>query len=167
MKKPPARREVPPRSSNNTKRRLYDIMGNSELAALFGGMRYEGSSKHKRHPHLFGLAPFQGDRGDRTLCDTHAGFGPDDSARIASLLARAQAASLVGNFIWTIDDNGWIYELAVTNIAQKQYHGYPLRPGEAIAQQVFSRFDAWARMRGSPLDAAAAAACKSFYGFRP
>ena len=167
MKKPPTRREVPPRSSDNTKRRLYDIMDSDQLAALFADMNYEGSSKHKLHPHLFGLAPFRGDRGDRTLCDTHAGFGPNDRARVLKLLGRARSASLVGNFIWTIDDNGWIYELAVTNVAQKQYHGYPLRPGEAICQPVFSRFEAWVRLGGSQPDADAAGACKSFYGFRP
>ncbi len=150
MKKPQPRREVPPRSNENTKRRLYDIMESSQLAALFDGMKYEGSPKHKRHPHLFGLTPFRGERDDRTLCDTHAGFGPDDRARIMRLLGRAQSASLVGNFIWTIDDNGWIYELTVTNISQNQHHGYPLRPGEAITQQVFSRFEAWASPSYSP-----------------
>lgn len=166
MKKPKPRLDIPPRSNDNLKRKLHEILGANELAALFAGMAYEGSSKHKQNPHLFGLEPFRGDRGDRTLCDTHAGFRPADMARIPGMITRAQAASLVGNFIWTVDDNGWIYEMAVTNIGLKQYHGYPVRPSEAIAEKVFLRFRAWAELHGSPQDVAAAKACQSFYGFR-
>lgn len=167
MKKPKPRIDIPPRSNSNQKRKLHDIKPAAELAALFDGLAYEGSSKHKQNPHLFGLEPFCGDRGDRTLCDAHAKFGLSDRSRIPTLLDRARNASLVGNFVWTIDDNGWIYELAVTNREQKQYHGYPLRPNEAIAEKVFIRFRDWAALSGSEQDQAAARACERFYGFRP
>jgi len=141
-------------------------MDGDQLAALFDGLVYEGSPKHKLHPHVFGLSPFRGERGDRTLCDRHAGFGPDAMSRIPRLLGRARAASLVGNFLWTIDDNGWVYELAVTNKTLKQYHGYPLRPSDAITEKVFARFRAWATLHGWPIDTAASRACQGFYGFR-
>jgi hypothetical protein len=166
MKKPRTRPDIPPRSNDNRKRKLFEIMDSDRMKALFHEFICEGSSKHKQHPHLFGLEPFRGDRGDRTLCDRHAGFNPADISRIPRLLGRAQSASLVGSFMWTVDDNGWIYELAATNSAQNQYHGYPLRPSEAIAEQMFRRFDAWARLHGSSADVAAARACTSFYGFR-
>ncbi len=166
MKKPKPRLDIPPRSNDNRKPKLYEVMDTEALAALFDGMTYEGSSKHKQLPHLFGLEPFRGDRGDRTLCDRHAAFRPSDFARVPRMLARARAASLVGNFIWTVDDNGWIYELAITNAGLNQYHGYPLRPSEAIAEKVFIRFHAWAELHGEVEDVAAARACRNFYGFR-
>ena len=39
------------------------------IERLLDTVHYEGSSKHKRHPHLFGLEPFNGERDDATLCD--------------------------------------------------------------------------------------------------
>lgn len=167
MKKPKPRPDIPPRSNENRKRKLFDMMSTEQLATFFAGRKYEGSPKHKQNPHLFGLEPFRGERGDRTLCDAHARFSADDFARLPRLLERAQAASLVGNFVWTVDDNGWIYELAVTNAGQNQYHGYPVRPSEAIAEKVFIRFRDWAALHGSAQDKAAAQVCQSFYGFRP
>jgi hypothetical protein len=166
MRKPKPRTEIPPRSSENKKRKLFEVMDTESLKTVFASMRYEGSPKHKRNPHLFGLEPYHGERGDETLCDEHAGFVPSDFGRIPRLLDRAQGASLVGNFIWTVDDNGWIYELTVTNIGLNQHHGYPLRPSEAIAEKVYCRFRTWAMQHGSPADLTAADACQSFYGFR-
>jgi hypothetical protein len=166
MKKPKPRPDIPPRSNENRKRRLFDIMSAEQSTTFFAGMKYEGSPKHKQNPHLFGLEPFRGERGDRTLCDAHARFNPDDFARLSRLQECARAASLIGNFIWTVDDNGWIYELAVTNAGQNQYHGYPVWPSEAIAEKVFIRFRHWAALYGSAQDKAAAQACQSFYGFR-
>ena len=166
MKKLKPRPGIPPRSNENRMRKFFDIMSTEQLTTSLARMKYEGSPKHKQNPHLFGLEPFRGERGDRTLCDAHARFSQDDFARLPRLLERAQAASLVGNFIWTVDDNGWIYELAVTNVGQNQYHGYPVRPSEAIAEKVFIRFRDWAALHGSAQDKAAAQACQSFYGFR-
>jgi hypothetical protein len=86
--------------------------------------------------------------------------------RIRDLVNRARSAKLAGTDIWTIDDNGWIYELALTNETQKEYHGYPVRPPEAIAQKVYERFRAWAFASGTERDKDAARACESLYGFR-
>ena len=85
--------------------------------------------------------------------------------RIPILMDRARNAGLLGTRIWTVDDTGWIYELVITNATQKQYHGYPVRPSEAIARQVFDRFQAWAFVSGTARDKDAAKACESRYGF--
>jgi hypothetical protein len=65
-----------------------------------------------------------------------------------------------------VDDNGWIYELAITNSESGEHHGYPLRPSEAIAETVYRHFQSWALENGSEKDKAAALACRERYGFR-
>ena len=55
MTKPPPRASLPQRSSQNTKRRLDQAAAPAEIDARFVGIRYVGSPKHKRHPHLFNL----------------------------------------------------------------------------------------------------------------
>lgn len=128
-------------------------------------MKYEGSSKHKRHPHLYGLPPFTGSRGDATLCDEHANFRQDDMAKVPLLIKRGIQAGLVGTALWTVADNGWIYEARVTNAVQSQYHGYPVRPTEAIAEAVYRRFLDWSQKHGSAADKKAASNCQALYGF--
>jgi hypothetical protein len=167
MRRPSPRADLPPRTSDNVKRQLAQGLAAEDVYAQFGATTYGGSSKHKQNPHLFGLEPFRGIRGDRTLCDKHASFRPSDMARIPALLDRALRASLVGSHIWTVDDNGWIYELAITNPATHERHGYPLRPAEAIAEIVFRHFKVWAANGGSASDKAAALACQKLYGFKP
>jgi len=115
MKRPKTRLASPPRRSENAKRKLFINITAVEVRARYRSVSYNGSSKHKQNPHLFGLEPFRGHRGDRTLCDKHASFSPQDIERIPALLQRALRARLVGSHVWTVDDNGWIYELVVTN----------------------------------------------------
>lgn len=90
---------------------------------------------------------------DRTYCDGHAGFTPVDLSRIPTLLKRGILAGLwreggaadePPDMLWTIDDNGWIYELPITNAGTAQYHGYPLLPSDAFAKQVIEVYSAWA-----------------------
>jgi hypothetical protein len=166
MKKPKNRSSLPPRRSDNQKRKLYTGLSADEVRARYGHAFYKGSPKHKLNPHLFGLEPFRGRRGDRTLCDKHSAFSPEDMERVPALMQRALRARLVGSHIWTVDDNGWIYELALTNPANNERHGYPLRPSEAIAETVYRHFQSWALQEGSDADRAAALACRERYGFR-
>src|ERR1700730_19028442 len=155
MKKPTIRANLPPRNSDNMKRRLDISILAVEARARYGTAIYKGSSKHEQNPHIFGLEPFRGRRGDRTLCDRHASFLPPDLKRVGALLERALRPPLVGSHLWTVDDNGWIYELAVTNSTTNEHHGYPLRPSEAIAEVIFRHFYKWAFESGSDSDKAA------------
>jgi hypothetical protein len=166
MRKPSTRASLPPRNSDNMKRKIDTSILVAEVRARYGTVSYEGSSKHKLNPHIFGLEPFRGRRGDRTLCDKHALFSPADMRRVPTLLERALRARLVGSHIWTVDDNGWIYELTVTNPTTNEHHGYPLRPFEAFAEIVYRHFQGWVLVHGSHADQAAALACRERYGFR-
>ena len=129
---------------------------------------YEGSSKHKLHPHLFGLEPFNGERDDATLCD-EADFQPAQMAEVPTLIERGISAGLIGHtrrILWTVADDGWIFEARETNPDTAQFHGYPILPEESIARLVFDRFALWANERGTPADRAASASCGLRYGFR-
>ena len=46
--------------------------------------------------------------------------------------------------LWTVDDNGWIYEMRITVPGRAQYHGYPILPNDAFARKIISRFIDWA-----------------------
>ena len=78
VKKPMARPTLPDRQSDNDKRRLHPAPDPAGLALFALRATYNGISKHKAEPLRFGLPPYQGRRGDETLCDRHAGFEPDD-----------------------------------------------------------------------------------------
>ncbi len=170
MKKPKPRIALPPRSSDNLQRALDPAPDPQALEQLSQAARYGGSAKHKAAPQAFGLPPYTKPRGDSTLCDTHAGFTKEHIGDIPRLLRRGIRAGLVAastRLIWTISDEGWIFEGRITNVDQREYHGYPLRPSEPIAEVVYRRFLAWAQANGDAADLQAAANCRDLYGFRP
>jgi hypothetical protein len=153
--KRPLRRVDDPRSSDNQKRKLRTpTPAPGELAALVHRARFEGSGKHKAVPRAFGLEPTS-PAADDTLCDEHADFSPADMARLPTLLERGILAGLISErdtqgdpaILWTVDDNGWIYEARITTQTQAVYHGYPLLPGDAFARKVISRYNEYARDR--------------------
>jgi hypothetical protein len=175
MNRPPRRPDIPPRRSDNEKRRLHPEPGVTlRVTALLRVATYHGISKHKRDPVRFGLRHYRGRRGDESLCDDHANFEPDQMPRVPAMMQRGIRAGLLGHLIsqgaptmlWAVADSGWIFEARVTNISVPDYHGYPVRPSEAIAELVFRRFHAWAETHGEVADRRAAQACRALYGFR-
>lgn len=168
MRKPPSRTEIPPRNRDNNKRRLEKEVQPAIVALLREKVSYGGSPKHKRNPTIFGLEPFLGERGDSTLCDEHANFQLGDMAKISALIHRGLQAHLVGKngLLWTVADGGWIFEGRLTNPVTSEYHGYPVRPSEAIAEPVYRRFQEWAYTRGDNTDREAANNCAALYGFK-
>lgn len=167
MRKPAKRPGVPPRLSNNDKRRLISTPDPCHMETLLQNVKYRGSSKHKLNPKLYGLDAFHGQRGDATLCDRDANFQPADLGSINDMIKRGLRAGLVGNkdIIWAIADNGWIYEARLTNVCQTEYHGYPVRSSEPIAEVVYRRFTEWAQNSGDQAARLAAENCKNLYGF--
>jgi hypothetical protein len=146
-RRPPAR-IAPPRSRNNTKRRLNALLPTAaERQDLAGRATFGPYSKHKYHPTAYGLRPYSGQDEERTYCDEHAKFGKPGFARIPILLRRGILLGLWSEYLpggdptmlWTIDDNGWIYELRVSNVGRAMYHGYPVLTGDAFAKQVLAR----------------------------
>ena len=105
---------------------------------------------------------------------TMPGFQPGDMAIIRGLVIRGLSAGLIGSrvedgvpsILWTVSDQGWIFEARITNIGRAEYHGYPVRPSEAIADLVYARFSTWARLHGGDSDRQAAVNCQALHGFR-
>lgn len=159
---------MPPRGSDNVKRQLISEPDKNYIKNLRQNATYKGSPKHKLTPHVFGLEPFSGKRGDATLCDKHAGFSKNDVALIPQVMDRGLQAGLVGEngVIWAVADNGWIFEARITIPGQFEFHGYPVRASEAIAQRIYERFTEWAHNNGGQKACNAAANCKALYGFK-
>lgn len=135
---------------------------------MLDNVHYEGSSKHKLHPHLFDLEPFNGDRDDATLCD-EAAFQHDRMSEVPTLIERGIRPGLIGHtrrIFWTIANDGWIFEARETNRSTAQFHGYPVLPEELIARLVFQRYRQWAHDHGTGEDRSAVAFCKLRYEFR-
>ena len=168
MKKPQKRSDLPARHSNNDKRRLIQNPDPDDIAQLQQNITYQGSSKHKQYPDEYGLTPFQGNRGDATLCDRDADFQLKDRKSIPQMIQRGLQAGLVGKnrIIWAVADNGWIYEARITNVGKTEYHGYPVRRTEPIAEMVYRRFKKWVKGHGDPLARQAVQQCKARYRFR-
>ena len=166
MKRPPKRTKLPARNSNNDKRCLLANPDPSCVSQLKQKIWYQGSSKHKRTPHICRLPPFRGKSGDETLCDRNANFR--NIKAMPQLIQRGPDAGLVGTngIIWTLADDGWIFEGRVTNRTTMEYHGYPVRPSEAIAEQVYRRFSEWASQCGDNSARQAAANCRTRYGLK-
>mgnify|MGYP000902506815 CR=1 FL=1 len=166
-KKPKKRSDIPRRDSDNDNRRLLDEIDHISLARLQESIRYAGHPKHKKNPHLFGLDRLNGKLGDATLCDAHAGFTVEQMKDIPLLLQRGLKAKLIGErIVWSIADDGWIFEARLTNCVTDEYHGYPVRPSEAIAELVFERFAHWAKNHGSRSEKEAVLRCADRYGFK-
>lgn len=151
MRRRPPRRTLQPRLSENEKRDLSAAPPSiEERDALGARATYAGYAKHKRDPYAWGLEPFAGYAPDRSLCED-VGFLPADAVRIADLLRRGITAGLFGDLqrqdeptmLWTVDDNGWIYELRHTVPGRAIYHGYPLIPTNALGRKVIARFEGW------------------------
>lgn len=178
-----ARRKPPPRivtlrSRNNANRRLRVALPHLlEREALAARISYGPYSKHKYNPGAYGLAPYAGQDTERTYCDAHAQFGKADRQRIPALLKRGVMLGLwsdqghedAPSLIWTIDDNGWIFELRITNATQAEYHGYPVLQTDAFAKQVLIKARDVAILDGQfpydqdPTVQVAIAAAEAFY----
>jgi hypothetical protein len=148
--RPPNRIEVP-RTTENEKRDLSaNVPRDSDRVAVGTRAWYKGYGKHKRNPYIWNLAPYRGPAPDRTYCED-AGFTLADEPRIRGLLMRGIEAGLFGDLVsqgdptmlWTIDDNGWIYEFRLTTPSQAEYHGYPMRTANAFSQKVIARYASW------------------------
>lgn len=161
---------LPLRHSDNLKRKLHPAPDAALIKQLAETARYVGYAKHKAAPEDFGLAPYDKPHGDATLCDKHAGFRSSQMASIPHLLRRGIRAGLIGEslrIIWTVGNDGWIFEGRITNVEQDEYHGYPVRPAEPIAEEVYRRYQQWAMRDGAAEDRAAADRCQALYGFKP
>jgi len=147
-KKPPSRRAIERSAESDPRELRTPAPTTGECSQFAATASFAPYSKHKKHPSAYKLQPYEGQDEDPTYCDDHAKFGPEDMTRANDLLKRGILAGLWGDklakgnpsLLWTIDDNGWIYEARITNPGYGGYHAYPVLKNEAIARKVLARY---------------------------
>ena len=171
FRQPPSRKQRE-RSAPNDPRRLSEKPPPiAERAALACRATFAPYAKHKRNPSAYRLKPYQGQDEDRTYCDEHARFFPADMPRAPMLLMRGINAGLFGKkrkkgdpgLLWSVDDNGWIYEAQITNPGYAVYHAYPVLPNEAIARKVLVRYTDFVNQQNDPQLTASLTAARRRY----
>ena len=147
-KKPPARRAIARTAENDPRDLMTPKPTQKACIDLAAKARFAPYSKHKKDPTIYKMTAYHGPDEDITYCDGDADFLLADMARAPNLLKRGILAGLWGDKskkgdpsrLWTIDDNGWIYEAQITNPGYGGYHAYPVLRNEAIARKVLARY---------------------------
>ena len=120
------------RSSNNPKRRVVpaELVSSADVERLEKTACYVGSGHHKRNPADYGFARTN-PRPTKSICDM-TGRVLLSSARalmLAGIKRKMMSAILEDGFpkfIWSVADDGSVYESKTHPNTSGQYHGYPL-----------------------------------------
>lgn len=117
------------------------------LADLSNSVAYGGNPEHKRNPGDFGLKPPGMPRQGKSLCDSANLFLRADALRllregIAKGLISAQERNGWPQNVWAVTESGVPVEAMLENQNQGTYHGYPMLPGDPLADMVLARWGA-------------------------
>lgn len=135
------------RSGNNPKRRIIpsvDLDANAR-EQLTARVRYVGSGHHKRNPASYSMDRTN-PRPTKSLCDAAKHVALDEAQRLLREGILRVMVSPLGNdgfpkYIWSVADDGEVYEAKTHPNTPGQYHGYPLE-GEDDMRSYVSRL--WA-----------------------
>jgi hypothetical protein len=113
----------------------------TDLAAR---VQYTGNPQHKRNPGDFGLVPPAAPRQNATLCDAAGVF---TQAEASALLKAGVEAGLVSERIeqgfptqiWSIRNDGVVFEAELENPRLGHYHGYPMPLADPFRLVVLAR----------------------------
>jgi hypothetical protein len=135
----------------NPKRTLRVWRGDTEdeqiKIDLAARVRYTGNPQHKRDPGDFGLTPPSSPRQNASLCDE---ANVRHRAEALSLLRAGIVAGLISkqtregfpSQIWSVREDGVVFEAELENSGLGQYHGYPMPFGDPFRLVVLARFGA-------------------------
>lgn len=135
----------PPRRRHNPKRRIRKNPDPERLEELAARVSYGGNPAHKRDPGDFGLTPPSAPRTQKSLCDD-AGILRNSEA--LELLHKGIRAGLISEQeqngypqnVWSVSDDGMPLEGQLQNQEKGGYHGYPMRSGDPLADEVLRRW---------------------------
>lgn len=126
------------------------LLSDKEKAFLRANAVYEGSPYHKKNPGDFGLTPPAAPRSDATLCD-EAGVTQRavasallDAAIDGGLASEATTPEGFPKQIWTVDDQGRVFEAMYGGSRTGCYHGYPIRTKDPLFDRISK---IWAQRR--------------------
>lgn len=130
------------RSGNNPKRRIIpltqlDADAREQLAAR---VRYVGSGHHKRSPADYGMDRTS-PRPTKSLCDAAKLVTLDEARRLLREGILRAMVSPLGNdsfpkYVWSVADDGEVYEAKTHPNTPGQYHGYPLEAEDDMRSYV-------------------------------
>jgi hypothetical protein len=131
----------------NPKRSLLPADGMTRAAreALAERVTYGGNGEHKLHAADYGIAPPPTPRPGKTLCDAE---GPFPQATALALLKAGAAKGMVSRqlrrrlpqLIWSVADDGTVYESQLENSALASYHGYPMPAADPFRERVLEEW---------------------------
>lgn len=138
-----------PRSGFNPKRRIapLDALSLEERQALSTRVSYGGNPEHKRSPGDYGLTPPASPRPGKTLCDGTRNIPKEEATRllvnglIKGMFSPCNAEQWPQN-IWSLSNNGEIFEAELENCIRGVYHGYPMPKNDFFRSVVNTE---WAR----------------------
>ena len=134
-----------PRKTPNPKRRVRARPATPEdlqkLKSLAQSVSYGGNPEHKRNPGDFGLDPPSTARQAKSLCDEVNIFS---RAEALALLKKGMIQGLVSvqersgwpQNVWAVTSTGVPVEAMLENRNQGTYHGFPMQPGDPLADQI-------------------------------
>lgn len=132
------------RPGNNPKRRIAPLerLTEDRKIALTGAVRYVGSGHHKRNPADYGL-PRANPRPTKSLCDLERTILLDEARQLVAsgiqygLFSEPQEDGFP-KFIWSVSENGEVFEAKTDIHGTGEYHGYPLEDEDAMHKYVKS-----------------------------
>lgn len=137
------------RSGFSPRRRIAPvaILSVNERRALSAKAVYTGNPQHKRAPGDYGLTPPTQPRPGKTLCD---GARQISKAEATALLKRGLLKGMfsqceLGHWpqnIWSVSDEGEIFEAQLENREMGAYHGYPVPEDDDFRRMIQQE---WAR----------------------
>ncbi len=121
------------RQGNRPDRRIAepDLVDAATKDALAGRLRYVGSANHKLHPGNYGFTPPQNPRPSKSPCDE---FRPILLGEAATLFRRGIELGMISpptaggapKYVWSVGDNGEVFEAKSYGDGSAGYHGYRL-----------------------------------------
>lgn len=121
-----------PRAGNNPKRRVSPAGTLTEEGkrALLANAKYVGSGHHKRNPADYGLERTN-PRPTKSLCDLVRIIPLSEAQELLRRGIQAETVSTLAydgfpKYIWSVSEDGEIYEAKTDSSTPGDYHGYPL-----------------------------------------
>lgn len=132
----------------NPKRRLLPrgSLTADELAQLAERARYGGNPEHKRAPGDFGLTPPAAPNPKKTWCDSAGVFR---RAVAEALLRQGLERGLIsqrwaGDWpqnVWSVADDGHVFEAQLENPEVGSYHGYPMPAVDPLRDEIVKAWE--------------------------
>lgn len=134
------------RESNRPDRRFLasDQTSSADRDTIKGRVTYGGSAIHKLHPGNYGFEPPQNPRPSKSPCDLKRTVLLEEAETLLSdgidrgMFSRPTESGLP-KYIWSVDEDGEVYEAKAKSDQETVYHGYRLAEDERDMRKLILR----------------------------